>query len=96
MITQAESGDLRRQLPAAAPGRGSPRGGGGPMTAPRDPRREALRQKAAQGDEAAAHDLFLEHGEVCEPADPPDPDFRPPSGGPDEQKAKGNPNPKGT
>ena len=68
------------------------------MSAPRDLRREALRQKAAQGDETAAHDLFLEYGEVCAPAGAPDtdPDFRSPSGGPGEQKAKGNTNPKGT
>ena len=68
------------------------------MRSMRDARREALRAMASQGDETAAHDLSLEYGEVAPAVDPPDTDhdFRSPSRGPDEQKAKGNPNPKGS
>ena len=43
-----------------------------------NPRRASLRALAAEGDEAAAHDLFLEYGETLAPD--PDTDFPPPSG----------------
>ena len=44
-----------------------------------------------------ARDRSAKHGASIDSADQPDtdPDFRSPSGGPDDQKAKGNPNPKG-
>ena len=48
-----------------------------------DPRRAALRDLAAEGDEAAAHDLFAEYGETAGPA----PHVPPPGG---DGEANGN------